>query len=129
MSRSSDRAQTEPLAALVAVVAVGLGLSFYAGVLDAELRESSERQLADSVSERVESTVAPSAVARPSRIEAGQAAGPAGHQTNVTLSVGMHRWRSGPAAPARADEATTRLAVRVGPSRVRTGVLRVRVWR
>ena len=128
MSRSSDRAQTEPLAALVAVVAVGLGLSLYAGVLDAELPGSSDRHLAESAIERVEIAVAPSAVALPSRLDEGQAAGPDGYRTNVTLTTDDRHWRSGPSAPESADSATTRLGVRVGPSRVRTGTLRVSVW-
>jgi hypothetical protein len=128
MSRSSDRAQTEPLAALVAVVAVGLGLSLYAGVLDAELSGGSDRELADSAIERVESTVAPTAIALPDRIDHGQEAGPTGYHTNVTLTVDEERWRAGPAVPQQADQATTRLGVRVGPARVRTGILRVQVW-
>lgn len=128
MSRSSDKAQTEPLAALVAVAAVGLGLSLYVGVLDAELPGSSDRQLADAVIERVEAAVAPSAVAFPSRLDDGQAAGPDGYRTNVTLTTDDRRWHSGPSAPENADSATARLGIRVGPSRVRTGTLRVSVW-
>lgn len=128
MSHSSDRAQTEPLAALVAVVAVCLGLSLYVGVLEAELPGSSERHLADAALERAESTLAPSAVALPPRIDDAQAAGPEGYGTNVTLTTGGRTWRAGPAAPGSADEASTRLGVRVAPSQVRTGTLRVRIW-
>lgn len=128
MSHSSDRAQTEPLAALVAVVAVGLGLSLYVGVLDAHLPGSSDRHLAESAIERVESAVAPSAVALPSRIGEGQAAGPHGYRTNVTLATDDREWRSGPPAPESADHATTRIGIRVIPSRIRAGTLRVSVW-
>lgn len=128
MSRSSGRAQTEPLAALVAVVAVGLGLSLYVGVLDVELPGSSDRQLADAAIERVESAIAPASVALPSRMAEAQAAGPDGYQTNVTLTTEDHRWNSGPSVPDSVDAATTRLGVRVGRSRIRTGSLRVRVW-
>lgn len=128
MSRSSDRAQTEPLAALVAVVAVCLGLSLYVGVLDAELPGSPDRHLADAALERAESALAPSAVALPSRIDDAQAAGPEGYRTNVTLTTEGREWRAGPEAPESAGEASTRLGVRVTPSQVQTGTLRVRVW-
>jgi|AntDeeMetagen192_2_1112575.scaffolds.fasta_scaffold07302_2 hypothetical protein len=128
MLRSSGRGQTEPLAALVAVVAVGLGLSLYVGVLDAELAPSSERNVAASAIERVEDAVAPSAVAHPDRIDDAQAAGPVGYRTNVTLTTADQRWRSGPSVPENADSARKRLGVRIGPSRIRAGTLRVRVW-
>lgn len=128
MSRSSDRGQTEPYAALVAVVAVGLGLSLYVGVLDAELPGPSESHRAEAAIERVESAIAPSGVARPARIDDGQQAGPVGHRTNVTLAAAGRRWQTGPAAPANADSATARIGVGVAPARVRTGTLRVRVW-
>lgn len=128
MSRSWGRAQTEPLAALAAVVAVGLALSLYAGVLDAELPGSSDRHRADAVSERVESAVAPAGVALPSRIDDGQAAGPTGYRTNVTLRADGRYWSAGPTAPGEADTATTRLGIRVNASRVCAGKLSVRVW-
>ena len=128
MSRSSGRAQTEPLAALVAVVAVGLGLSLYVGVIDTALPGPSDRAIAESAIERVESAVAPAGVARPVRIDDGQTAGPEGYRTNVTLETTHRRWSSGPAAPRNADVATAHVGVRVGPSRIRTGRLRVRVW-
>jgi len=128
MSRSSGRAQTEPLVALVAVVAVCLGLGLYVGVLDAELAPSSERNVAASAIEPVEDALAPSAVALPDRIDDGQANGPGGYRTNVTLTTEDDRWRAGPPAPANADSARKRLGVRVDPTQVRTGTLRVRVW-
>ena len=55
MSSSPGRAQTEPLAALVAVFALGVGLSLYAGALDATLpalttdREMATRAASGSV--------------------------------------------------------------------------------
>lgn len=128
MSRSPDRGQTEPLAALVAVVAVGLGLSLYAGALDAELTGVPDRNLAESASERVESAVAPAGVARPSRVSDGQAAGPDGYRTNVTIAVEGESRDAGPPTPERADTETVRVAVRTGPATVRSGELHVRVW-
>lgn len=128
MSHSSDRGQTEPLAALAAVVVVGLGLGLYAGVLDAKLPGSPDRKLSESVIERVESTVAPAAVALPSRIDESQAAGPDGYRMNVTLGAVDQYWTIGPFAPEGADTSTARIGVRVGTSKIRTGTLRVSVW-
>lgn len=128
MPRSSGRGQTEPLAALVAVVAVGLGLSLYAGVLDAELPGSPDRNLAETSMERVEGAVAPAGVAVPSRLDQAHAAGFDGYETNVTLSTSDRCWRRGPPAPGTADTATVRLGTRTGPATVQPGTLRVRVW-
>lgn len=132
MRPSSARGQTEPLAALVAVVAVGLGLSLYVGVLDAELPGSSDRNVASSVIERVESAVAPDGIADPSLIDEARQTGPDGYETNVTISVDEHRWQSGPSSPTKTesavDVATVRLGVRVAPAHVTAGTLDVRVW-
>lgn len=128
MQPSSDSGQTEPLAALVAVVAVGIGLSLYVGVLDAELPESPDRHLSESAIERVEEAVAPAGVARPSRLDDGQRAGPAGYRTNVTLATDHRRWTVGRSSPQAAETTSTRIGVRTGPSNVRTGTLRVSVW-
>lgn len=129
MPRSWDRGQTEPLAAIVAVVAVCLALSFYAGVLDATLPGSPDRELAESASERVENAVAPDGVAKPSLVDAGQEAGPDGYRTNVTLTVDDEgHWAAGPTAPHGADTATVRLGVKTSPATVQTGTLRVVVW-
>lgn len=128
MPRSSDRGQAEPIAALVAVVTVGLALGLYAGHLDASLPGSPDRALAESAVERVENAVAPAGVAKPSLLDAGQRAGPDGYRTNVTLTVGDDRWEAGPAAPTSADAETVRLGVRTSPATIRTGTLRVTVW-
>lgn len=128
MSRSSARAQTEPLAALVAVVAVGLGLGLYAGVLDAKLPGSPDRNLAGSSIEPVESTVAPAGVATPSRLDDARRAGPDGYETNVTLTVDDRSWAAGPIPPAGASNATTRVGTRTAPATVRAGTLEVWVW-
>jgi len=129
MSRSSGRGQVEPLAALVAVAVACLALSLYAGVLDATLPGPTDRNLAESAVERVESTVAPTGVARPALLDEAQDAGPKGYTTNVTLSIEDDRWAAGPPLPQGADTETVRLGVRVGPAAVRTGRLRVGVWR
>lgn len=55
MSRwsTSERGQTEPLAALVAVAAMAIGLALYGGYLGDVLPGTSDREVADPTSERV----------------------------------------------------------------------------
>lgn len=129
MSRSSARGQTEPLAALVAVAALGIGLSMYAGVLDATLPTDRDRSVAPAAAERVDQRVAPDGVADPDLVPESHAVGPDGYATNVTLRAAGEGWSSGPAVPAGADTATERLGVRLGPGRVEPGRLTVTVWR
>ncbi|WP_226021741.1 DUF7285 family protein [Halomicrobium salinisoli] len=129
MSRSSGRGQTEPLAAIVAVAAVGIGLSLYAGVLDATLPGERDRSTAPAALERVDRDVAPGGVARPERIPGSHNVGPDGYRTNVTLTAGGRRWSTGPTVPPDADVAGERIGVRVAPATVRPGRLRVAVWR
>lgn len=128
MSQSPDRAQVEPLAALVAVVAVGLALSLYAGVLEGALPGSPDRNVAGSTIERVESTVAPAGVARPTLLGEASRSGPGGYRVNATLRTDEDSWTAGPQAPGNASRESVRIGVRSGPAAVRPGVLRVVVW-
>lgn len=127
MSRSSARGQTEPLAALVAVAAVCLALSLYAGALDSALPGASDRDVARVTLDRVDRNLSPAGVVRPSRIDA--AAAPEGYHLNLTLAAGGARWAVGPTPPRTADTARDGVPVRLGPARIRPGVLRVAVWR
>lgn len=127
---SSDRGQTEPLAALLAVAFVGIGLSLYAGVLEDALGEPPERDHAEPTLDRVERTVAPAGVARPKRLGDALANGPDGYRLNVTLTTADRRWPTGPAPPnATVDRATRQVSVAVGPGDVAPGELAVVVWR
>lgn len=128
MPRSSGRGQTEPLAAIVAVVAICLGLSLYVGVLDASLSGSDDRAVARPALDRAERAVAPDGVAGPDRLDDARAAGPDGYRTNVTLSVGDRSWTAGPPSNGSVDVAATRVGVRTGPGAVRAGTLEVAVW-
>jgi len=129
MSRSSARGQTEPLAALVAVVMVSLALGLYAGVLDAELPGQQDRRIAETTLSAVEDHVAPTGVVLPGRIADGPAAGPTGYETHVVVTTADDRWVAGPAPPEGARRASERVSVRAAPSRVVPGRLRVVVWR
>lgn len=127
MSRSSDRAQVEPLAALAAVFAVGVALTTYAGVLDAAL-PSPDRNLAAPTVERVERAVTEAGVADPGALAEGLRAGPNGYRVNLTLRAAGTRWHAGPDPPSSADAADRAVSVRVAPGRVRPGRLRAEVW-
>lgn len=129
MSRSSDRGQTEPLVALVAVAMVSLALGMYAGVLDAELPGQQERRVAETALSAVEDHIAPAGVVRPGRTADSPAAGPTGYDTHVVVTTDDGRWTAGPSPPDGARRASERVPVHVGPSRVVPGRLTVVVWR
>lgn len=117
----------EPLAALVAVAAVALALSLYAGVLEASLPEDTDREGAVTA-DRALAAVAPDGVARPERLSAALSAAPAGYRLNLTLTTGERRWSAGPDHPPGAEARTRQAAVRLDPGQVRPGTLRVVVW-
>jgi len=131
MSRSSDRATTEPLAALVAVFAVGVGLALYAGVLDDAFDTlNRDRNVAAPTADTVEQRLSSAGVVDPARIDVALDAIPAGYHGSVTVTVSDGgRWNAGPTAPAGVDTDTRTVSVRVAPGTVRRGRLRVRVWR
>lgn len=135
MSPSSDRGAVEPVTALVAVFAVSMGLALYAGVLDETLATTtSERNLAPSAADAVESNLSTAGIVDPSRLDSAAATIPPGYERNVTLYVSddhssIRRWTSGPAPSANADLAVRTVSVSIGPGDVRRGRLVVRVWR
>jgi hypothetical protein len=117
--------------ALVAVAAVVAGVSLYGSVLAAETPRS-DRDVAEPTLERVVDHVREGAVAEPGRL--ADAPRPDGFHANVTLAAAGERWNAGPRPPASVadgsvDVAERVVAVRLAPSRVRTGRLRVEVWR
>lgn len=137
MSRSSGRrAQVSPMAALVAVVAVGIGLSLYAGALDASTRppDTGVEPTAGTVADRTVDVLAPAGVATPARL--AELAGPsprlhvvpAGYRLHATLAADGRRWRVGPSPPADVHRATRAVGVRVAPGRVVPGRLEVVIW-
>ncbi|MFC4449312.1 DUF7285 family protein [Halorussus aquaticus] len=125
--RRTTRAQVEPLAALVAVFAVGVALTAYAGVLDATL-PTRDRNLAEPTVERAERAVSGVGVVDPDALAAGLRAGPDGYSVTLTLEAAGRTWRAGPTPPPSADAAELAVSVRVGPGRVRPGTLRAEVW-
>ncbi|WP_254273710.1 DUF7285 family protein [Haloarcula marina] len=138
MSRSSDRAATEPLAALVALFAVSAGVALYAGVLDGAIASTgTDRNPAEPTADAVERRVSRVGVLDPEGIGESLTAVPSGYDANVTVRVGRARqvtqaergWSAGPRPPATAAYADRLVSVRVAPGTVLRGTLSVRVWR
>lgn len=130
MSCSSGRGQTEPIAALAAVFVLGLGLSLYAGALDATLPTlSTDRELAPTAADRLEATATRFGAIDPPLNGRVAQARPTGHRLNATLRTAAGRWTGGPPRPDRPDCVERRVTVRVAPARVRPGILEVCVWR
>ena len=134
MRRSSGRGQVEPVAALAAVLAVCVGLSIYAGVVDdvafgggdrSAAPDATARQVADAVADAARS----SGALVPDRLVEALDTGPAGYRVNATLRTADRRWAAGPTPPARTRSARIRVTARVGPADVDPATLGVEVWR
>ncbi|MFB6297050.1 MAG: hypothetical protein ABEH56_00855 [Salinirussus sp.] len=130
MRRSSDRAATEPLVALVAVVTVCAGLGLYAGVLGGEIPAPGKPDVAGTTLDRVHSSLATVGVVHlPASHGAAATAAPDGWKLNVTIRTGEITRQFGPAPPPGARTARRRIAVERRPSRIRPATLAVAVWR
>ncbi|WP_435069512.1 DUF7285 family protein [Haloplanus sp. C73] len=131
MSRSSDRGQVEPTAALVVLLAVCGAVSTYAVALgNADV--DSTRDLASPTLDRVADRIERGGVVRPTRLNRTGGAIPDGYHGNVTVAAAGEHWTAGPMPPGRrgdsVDTATRRLSVRLAPGRIRPGRVRVVVW-
>lgn len=122
------RGQVEPLAALVAVLAVGFALALYVDALAAARPPPTESGVADATLPRVRAAVTDGSVARPELLADAVERGPEGHDVNVTLSTDERTWTAGPVAPAEAPNASRPVGVRRAPGRIEPGLLRVVVW-
>jgi hypothetical protein len=129
MSRSSERrAQVEPLAALVAVAILGIGLGLYAGTVETATPPDRERTTAEAALVAVVSELRTGSVVVPGRVEDTGAVAPEGYRMQVSVRAADRDWRDGPRPPTEAQTATRTLPVRVGPEAVVPGRLRVEVW-
>ncbi|MFQ3284112.1 MAG: hypothetical protein ACI9TI_000336 [Natronomonas sp.] len=126
---SSDRGQTEPLAALVAVFTLGLGLSLYVGVLDSMLPLLTiESEMAPVATNRFIQEASDFGVVRPPIGDAIDAASPNGYFMNATVRTRTDAWFGGPTRGEISDCVRRRVSVRTAPGRVRPGTLEVCVW-
>ena len=126
MRRWSARGQAEPLAALAAVFAVGVGLAVYAGALP-EADEPSTVD-PDTVLQDVRQSPMEGGVLVPGTLGTGREV-PAGWEVNVTLETPDGRRTLGPSPPPDARRASRPVTVRLAPGALRPGRLRVAVWR
>lgn len=128
-----ERGQLEPIPALVAALVVVSALAAYVGALDGALaRYRPDRDVARRTLDAVGDHLRREGTARPRRLVTVDRVAPRGRRFNVTLAAVDRRWHAGPpaedpTAPA-VDRARRRVAVRIGPGRVRTGWLEVAVW-
>lgn len=129
MPHSSGRGQVEPLAALAAVLAVTAGLTIYAGALTDAVPTRADRNTAETALSRVTASLESAGVVDTAALDEGLAAVPTGWRGNLTLRAGGKQWTRGPVPPTDADRATTRVSVRTAPMEVRSGELRLVVWR
>ena len=126
---SPDRGQTEPLAALVAVFALGVGLSLYLGVLDSTLPSLTvESEMAPIAADRFVGEASAFGVVRPPIGDATDAAEPNGYVMNATVRTGPGAWSGGPTREPSADCVRRQVSVRTDPGTVRAGTLEVCVW-
>lgn len=148
--RDRSRAQTEPIAALVAVLAVGVGLGLYAGVA-ADATPEPRRSGAEPAMERLSAVAVTDGTVDPDAIPAPQTIAAGGQRARITVAYDGRVRRYGPAPPSDSrcssdersfarcpsltstpsddvDRATRPVAVRVRPGDRRPGRLVVEVW-
>lgn len=129
MSFSSARAQTEPLAALVAVFAVGIGLSLYVGALDGTLDAvDDDREMASTATDAFLVEATDFGVVDPPLSSAATATEPTGYRLNATARTDEGRWQAGPEPPASASCEHRTVSIRVAPGQVHPGRLEVCTW-
>ena len=130
---AADRGAVEPIAALVAVLAVGAALGLYVGALDAAASGTTGGQHdATAVLDRIERDVTVGGVVRPDRL--GSIGGTRAEAT-VELRAGGETWRTrtgsdavtdgGGSDPQSLPSAESAVTVRVGPGENLSGRLRV----
>jgi hypothetical protein len=129
MLYSSDSGQTEPLAALVAVFALGIGLSLYVGVLDSTLPMlSTESEITPTAADKLVAESSSFGAIRPPIGGAVAASRPRGYELNATVRADETIWTGGPPRVGAADCLERSVSVRTAPGQVRPGILEVCVW-
>ncbi|WP_096390628.1 DUF7285 family protein [Halopenitus persicus] len=129
-----DRGQTEPVAALVALLAVGIGFALYAGAIADADPGTQSRETAGLVLERVEDRVVVAGVAHPGRLSVPGDVGIDRQRIGVAIVTADRRWVAGERSAIRPIPAGTTVArqsvsVRIVPGEQVRGELRVVVGR
>ncbi|WP_266076019.1 DUF7285 family protein [Haladaptatus caseinilyticus] len=131
--RMSKKGQTQPLAAIIAVFAVCVGLVTYTGVLG-DATPNPERNIASTILSDVREIASSNGVVEPRKLSDGMQSKPDGKRLNISLSLRsrsgttVNRWHVGPPVPANADTAETVVSVRTAPGRIRPARLHIGVW-
>jgi hypothetical protein len=119
----------EPVAAVVAVLALCLALAAYGAVSAGVLPDTAKSAPVDQVlDDAVDAATTPgSVVVSPTRLTGTVA--PTGYEASLRLAAGEHSWRAGASdSPPEAASASRQVPVRVDPGQVRPGRLTVAVW-
>ncbi|GAB3414224.1 hypothetical protein GCM10027435_08880 [Haloparvum alkalitolerans] len=131
MSRLSDRGWADPVAALVALAAVGAGMAVYVGVLHGVDDAGSGGRPAD-ILDRVHDATADGGVARPANLTVPDGVVGEHRAVRARLSAGERRWTAGDPRPpeggAPTHTAQRSVPVRTAPGENSPGTLRVVVW-
>jgi len=127
--RPVSRGQVEPLAAIVAVFAVGAALALYAGAVDDAIGDGPERRTPEILLDRTVENATKAGIVDPTGIEKTLRTAPEGWHVNVTLRRDGSVRAVGPTPPPEADSASRRVPVQVEPGTVRPGRIRVEIWR
>jgi hypothetical protein len=133
LSSASSRAQSSPVAGLIAAVAVVAAVGGYLQTFEAGddgSQNRHEEQIAATTLSRVHGQVTSGGVAVPARLANAASVGPDGYHLRVTLSTGDRTWHVGPEPPTTSGVASAdrRVGVAVRAGRVRPGDLAVEVW-
>lgn len=122
-----SRAQTEPVAALAALFAVGVGLTLYVGAAVVE-QPAPEGSSAEPVLEELSSTAVTDGVVAPDDVPSPSSLARGGERVRITLAFDGEERTYGPPAPPDADRAERPVSVAVRPGERRPGRLVVEVW-
>jgi hypothetical protein len=127
---SSDRGQTDPIAALVALLAVGVGLAMYAGAIADADPGTQPRETAGIVLDRVDDRVVVAGVAHPDRLRVPDDVGVDRRRLGVAMVTAERRWligeqRATRPVPPKATVARRSVSVRIAPGEQVRGELRV----
>lgn len=132
MSRSSDRAWAEPVAALVALLALGAGLTVYAGVHHEVKTAGDDGRPAADALDRIHEAITSDGVADPANLTVPADVAAEHLAVRVRLSTRDHRWSAGEPRPTDVEAPTHTarqpVSVRIAPGENAPGTLRVEVW-
>ena len=92
---SAARGQVEPIAALVALLAVGVGLSLYAGAIASVDATTESRETADVVLDRVHDEITVAGVSHPDRLAVPADIPISDRRVGVGLFTREGRWLAG----------------------------------